>query len=654
MKRSCVEPNEVQTLNGVHISTAEETNTRVDHTSRKQWRAGTRPENPHGIETETGGDAMKISCGWLPAAEGSITTRAWRSPTSSTADSSDHLDSTQSLYHDHDNDSLHPQTHRRVLALTLDASMGPEKNISSKLALEKQIEEGAGDVIQLKRARNSLLNISRMPPEILGDIFRWNIIPIGDFEGIQNGSYNFLLVCHHWFEVASKSPELWSFWGNTIYQWSRRYQLSGVNAPVDLALAYDEGDIDDTPFDEPLQSALQARVASNSIRSVHLQGRRTLHHSIISSLTPNDKEVRYISIESVILMSPGLDASDFFAHYHFPKLRRLHLSVRVNDLTWNHLASHTTALTSLILKNMSSLSTLSTSKILSILASNPQLRTLHLVGSTIPHDSGDESESRVPLRHLKNIAMLGDFHPVFRLLRRLDHPSAMDVNYMSLFNCTSEAVSRTFGPFLRDCLLRDGRFLNQLVISVELYSRWAYINAAVAGDTNGLTLSPVGRPPFLTFSLSPRDDLPPQASEKLFANVVAQIPGEYVVSLKGTGNLNVIKEAVTAMPNIRRLQLVDVPLSDGFLQPDPCGSHANTKLLPSLRYLHLHDTVAKDWRPLIPYLIHQTSGGQAVSLRITGESVDICPSVMERIKELVEELVLELTWDGSFRSVRGR
>ncbi|KAF9782929.1 hypothetical protein BJ322DRAFT_182428 [Thelephora terrestris] len=523
--------------------------------------------------------------------------------------------------------------------------MGPETNISSILSLERQIEEGTGDVIQLKRARNSLLNISRMPPEILGDIFHWIVIPIGDFGGIQNGSYNFLLVCRHWFEVASKTPELWSFWGNTIYQWSRRYQLSGVNAPVDLALSYDTGftDTDGTPFDEPLQSALQDRVASNSIRSVHLQGRRTLHRSIISSLTLNDKEVRYSSIESVILFNLGLDASDFFAHYHFPKLRHLCLSVTMNSLTWDYLRSHTTALTSLSLISGSPSSTPTTSQLLSVLASNPQLRALELANPIIPRDSGDGSKSRVPLRHLKNITMFGDFHPIFRLLRRLDHPSVMDTISMDLFNCTSEEVSRSFGPYLRYFLLRDGRFQNQLEISVEFYFGFAFINAAVAGDTNGLTLSPVGGYPFLTFALTQGDDLTPQASEKLFTDVVAHIPGEYVVSLKGTGNLDAIKEAVAAMPNIRKLHLVGVPLSDGFLQPDPCGSHANTKLLPSLRYLHLRDIVAYDWHLLIPYLVHQTSGGQAISLGITGESVDICPCVMERIKDLVEELVLELS-----------
>ena len=97
--------------------------------------------------------------------------------------------------------------------------MGREINIDRILALEKQIEGGTGDIIKLKRARNSMLNISTIvPPEILGSIFRWNVISDGVllFEALPKDAYNFLLVCHHWFEVASHTPELWSFWGKTL------------------------------------------------------------------------------------------------------------------------------------------------------------------------------------------------------------------------------------------------------------------------------------------------------------------------------------------------------------------------------------------------------------------------------------------------------
>ena len=121
--------------------------------------------------------------------------------------------------------------------------MGPETNIYSIRALEEQIKEGKGDVIKLKRARNSLLNISaRVPPEILGRIFVFSLVRKAGrspyhphIVKLTKGCYNFLLVCHYWFDVAFRTPELWSFWGDTLEEWKKCHHRPGAT-PLDLVL----------------------------------------------------------------------------------------------------------------------------------------------------------------------------------------------------------------------------------------------------------------------------------------------------------------------------------------------------------------------------------------------------------------------------------
>ena len=136
--------------------------------------------------------------------------------------------------------------------------MDRKTNIDSIRVLEEQIKESERTTIRLKRARNSLLGVSKLPPEVLGDIFRRNATLKGDFDELDRRSHNFLLVCHRWFEVASCTPELWSFWGSTPEDWSRRCHGFGA-APLDLVLG--GYDYDESYFNTTVRNVLQDRAA---------------------------------------------------------------------------------------------------------------------------------------------------------------------------------------------------------------------------------------------------------------------------------------------------------------------------------------------------------------------------------------------------------
>ena len=520
--------------------------------------------------------------------------------------------------------------------------MGPEINIDSILALERQIGEGVGDVIHLKRARNSLLNIStRIPPEILGHIFWQGVAPEGDFGGLRKGSYNFLLVCHRWFEIASSTPELWSFWGNTLGQWSQRYRRSGIT-PIDITLStYDDArERSGICFDGPLRDALRDRAARDSIRSVHLRGWDTkLLHPVISSLILDGEDIRDSSIESLVLGNSLLDISDFLAHYRFPKLRTLRLSISPGISPWDHLKLQPTSLITLSLGSTepAGKNRPNTSQLLSILASYPNLQDLSLHGAMIPHDVEDGFTHRVPLRHLKKLSLRGDCCQIFQLLGRLECPDTLDCVDLDLEECVGEEIPELLKSYLQDRIRRDDRFQDRLGIYISFIFNLVVFGVGVVGEFNTTTMVPGYGCPSVSFRAIFRDRFPQGAEEKLCVDLIALTPRERVVRFTGGPTMRAVGDLLVAMPNIEDLSLKEPVVSDMFLRPDPL-SHA--KLLPSLRRLCLDCPTLQndgDWSSLIAYLAHQTSDGQAISLRLHARNVTVPPEVVKEMEGLVDE-----------------
>jgi hypothetical protein len=472
--------------------------------------------------------------------------------------------------------------------------MGPEANIELIRDLEKQIKEGSGDVIKLKRTRNSFLNIStRVPPEILGKIFFWIVARKRDFspfasttfDGLENGSYNFLLVCHHWFEVASNTPELWGFWGDSLQGWNALCHHTAA-APVDLVLS---GPLicSGAVVSVPLRDALRDCAIQDKIREIHLMSNEIdLLDSIFSSLTPNGEDLQEKRrVESIALLSKIIPSgfSKFFTRSRLPNLQNLRIEGELQLPLWDHLVSQTTGLTDLDLGFTHPSPLPSPSQLLSILASNPNLQYLALSDAALPN-AVDGFDVKVPLRNLRSIYLAECARNICWLLDRLELPAALDLTAFRISpGFTAQDILQTLGPRIRDHLQRDPRFQHRL--GVDLAPGRIDIHAGHVGSHHmELFQCPLvsSHKRFGAFFAGPYDPM----MEKSTLDLMAFIPREHVVHLELSDPMEVPNDLLAGMPNIETLWLDEHPSSYGFLRPNSDGLWGNAELLPSLRFLH--------------------------------------------------------------------
>ena len=510
--------------------------------------------------------------------------------------------------------------------------MDREKNLDSILALEEQIREHERSIVQLKRARNSLLNVSTLlPPEILGNIFRWNVIPDGDFGGLPKASYNFLLVCHHWFQVASGTPELWGFWGNSIQDWAHRH-VRCRTAPLDLVLGRTGRDLDDT-----LRDALQDCAARDTIRRIHLSSPNAeLLNSILSSMTIKGQETRPISVESFILRSirgSRVDISNFFSRYHFPKLQRLDISG--SSTSWDLSRSRITSLTTLELAAKLAAIELSTfptpSQMISILSTNPNLQSLVLIHGSVPDVDNDGSSSQIQLLRLKKLDLRGDHRRVFGLLNRLGLPDKMDHLSLSLYECPPSTLPQTLGPHLGDRVWRQSPDRLGLSVDPDGPSRFVIqMEDAHEGDP--------ARAIFMVVDGTTSAKLGEEEAIKLCFDIIAHIPLEKVVVVKTILPILRSEELCVRMCNLADLHLYSADLSTWFVEPDTREPHVFNDLLRGLRSITIigPDLSDGDWSPLTNFLTRRAAVGNRISSLRLARYPHMDEGVIESIKRVVE------------------
>ena len=515
----------------------------------------------------------------------------------------------------------------------LENRLNGEINIESILAPDEQIREQEKVIAKLKCARNSLLNISKIPPELLGHIFRWNITLKNDFDGLEDRSHNFLLVCHHWCEVALSTPELWSYWGNTPKDWAWWHHRSGTT-PVDLVLNVDE---DDIPFDTTLLDVLQDCVNRDTIRRIHLKATDSeILRLIIPSLTVGWAEVlQPSSVESFVLRNEGgglIDTTHFFSNSRFTRLQRLKL-FDGGISSWDLIASRITTLTTLDL-NLLPLEPIPTiSQVLSILASNPTLLELSISGFATPVGDGGNPPPRVSLHNLKTLDLDGNPQGVFEFLDRLDHPGRMDQLDIALGLCVGEDISHLVGPYLRDCLRHRGGSESGLGLSLSL----PYVGRAVfrIGDAGGIDFhapAPARMKQFMEIIEGYFMDI----WEDVALALITYTPREEIIYFQVCGETVDMEDIPTQLPNLKGLHFEGTPISAAFPISD---LHRGEEIFRSLQYVLLDRVIVNDndWARLGDFLGRRASSGNRLHTLVLVGAYQLSPMMRWSLEESVQE-----------------
>ena len=193
-----------------------------------------------------------------------------------------------------------------------------------------------------------------------------------------------------------------------------------------------------------MRETLRDSAARDTSRQISLEiGDPDLLNSVISSITPDDVELQSSQVESFVVHNHSggqstVDLSNFFLRYRLPALQHLSLSGMFGIA--NYEIDHT------LTQNRGNFIPPTTSRLLSIIFSDPNLQDLELSRGLVP-DCG-MSASQVSLPNLKRIRLKGHPRNVLGLLNLLELPYKMDDS------CGSSWMDSGFGSSIESTFPR--------------------------------------------------------------------------------------------------------------------------------------------------------------------------------------------------------
>ena len=267
---------------------------------------------------------------------------------------------------------------------------GPRKDTID--SLQKQIDFYIAEAHRLRYVQNSHVAISRLPAELLSDVFLY-VVETGlerDDTNFAVGTFAFLRVCKRWNEIAVGFPQLWVRWIPGVLKAWHLFKSRSKDAPLFLTWRHY------LPEPEPAQNILTDTETPRRIRQLDFNGTREQLKHILGALdsrstsTTSSIQLHYVHYEK---NDNGEHLTRFFS-LPFPKLSNLNIDTFLPDPTSSVLT--TSNLTSLKLDPPYNDNRRYTqSQLLEVLQHHPNLKQLNLRAGGLP--SVENSGELVPI-----------------------------------------------------------------------------------------------------------------------------------------------------------------------------------------------------------------------------------------------------------------
>ena len=301
--------------------------------------------------------------------------------------------------------------------------------------IDKGIDAARKFLRSLLTYRNTLVPISRLPPEILARVFRLLVLEEPSFSGRQNlGWIKVTHVCQHWRQVSLNNSVLWA----TIpgipksTEWISEMLVRAKNAPLDIE------------FHAGARSSPEALLMIpphlSHTRQLHFYNLSTLHSDSIREIFSWEApalehfELTVAAYPPVVITFPDLGGNMLFEG-HAPRLRELSLSrvvipwslVPRGQLTWLQVSC----------ANEDVHSPGDLNQLVDLLVNCPSLENL-VLHSCLPSQLTEFRHGRtIHLPHLSRLYLYGSTSRIMNMLKMLKLPSSIRLH----LDCISETTS---------------------------------------------------------------------------------------------------------------------------------------------------------------------------------------------------------------------